>query len=167
MSKESRVEVSRRIEAPASRIFDIVATPQRHVDFDGSDMLRGSDIDHPLSAVGETFTMEMHRMGRDYLMINHVVELEPGRRFFWAPSPGDASSAPDDDPTKIGLPAGYRWGFVLTPDGDAATVVTEVFDPGPLPDLLADDGGKWINGSTTVRESMAATLARIEQLATA
>ena len=31
------VEVSRRIEAPAARIFEILADPQRHVDFDGSD----------------------------------------------------------------------------------------------------------------------------------
>src|SRR5271157_2790595 len=36
------VEVSRRIEAPATHIFRILANPQRHVDFDGSGMLRGA-----------------------------------------------------------------------------------------------------------------------------
>jgi hypothetical protein len=36
------VEVSRRIEAPAAFIFEIVANPQRHTEFDGFDMLRGA-----------------------------------------------------------------------------------------------------------------------------
>ena len=42
MTGESKkVEVSRRIEAPATRIFKILANPHRHLDFDGSGMLRG------------------------------------------------------------------------------------------------------------------------------
>ena len=41
MTVESKpVEVSRRIEAPPALIFEILANPQRHMDFDGSDMLR-------------------------------------------------------------------------------------------------------------------------------
>jgi hypothetical protein len=37
MVDESKpVEVSRRIEAPVTRIFEILANPQRHMDFDGS-----------------------------------------------------------------------------------------------------------------------------------
>ncbi len=66
------VEVSRRIEAPATRIFEIVANPQRHMDFDGSDMLRGAVFDRPISGVGDAFTMKMNfdRLGGDYLMLN-------------------------------------------------------------------------------------------------
>ena len=61
MAEESKlVEVSRRIEAPAVLIFKILANPQRHVDFDGSDMLRGPVLDRPISDVGDTFTMKMH-----------------------------------------------------------------------------------------------------------
>jgi hypothetical protein len=42
MSEESKpIEVSRRIEAAAAPIFEILANPQRHMDFDGPDMLRG------------------------------------------------------------------------------------------------------------------------------
>ena len=71
MTEESKpVEVSRRIEAPAARVFQILASPQRHMEFDGSDMLRGAVFNHPISGVGETFTMKMHRLGRDYLMLN-------------------------------------------------------------------------------------------------
>jgi hypothetical protein len=161
------LEVSRRIEAPASHIFEILANPQRHMDFDGSAMLRGAVLDRPVSGVGDTFTMKMHRLGDDYLMINYVVEFEPDRRIFWEPAPGDPSRAEDNDPSKVGIPAGYRWGYVLTPDGDDATVVTEVFDYGPLPEDLLHDGGTWINGSNSVPESMAATLERLEKISTA
>jgi len=158
------LEVSRRIEAPAATIFAILANPQRHMDFDGSDMLRGADLNRPISDVGDTFTMKMHRLGEDYLMLNYVVEFEPDRRIFWKPAPGDPSRAENDDPAKVGIPAGYRWGYVLTPDGDEATVVTEVFDRGPLPEDLLSDGGTWINGKTSMLESMGASLEKLEKI---
>jgi hypothetical protein len=78
--ESNRVEVSRRIEASAALIFKILADPQRHIEFDGSGMLRGAVLDSPISDVGDTFTMKMHRLGDDYLMINYVVEFEPDRR---------------------------------------------------------------------------------------
>lgn len=159
-------EVSRRIEAPASRIFEILANPRRHGDFDGSGMVRGAVSDHPLSGVGDTFTMKMRRLGDDYLMINYVVEFETDRRIFWEPAPGDPSRAEGDDPSKVGIPAGYRWGYILAPDGDDATVVTEVFDHGPLPEHLLSDGGAWINGTNSVLESMTASLVRLEKIST-
>ena len=53
--KSKPVEVSRRIEAPAALIFKILANPQRHVDFDGSAMLRGAVLDRPISDVGDNF----------------------------------------------------------------------------------------------------------------
>jgi len=160
------VEVSRRIEVPATRIFRILANPQCHVDFDGSGMLRGAVLDRPISKVGDTFTMKMHRLGDDYLMLNYVVEFELDRRIFWEPAPGDPSRAEDNDPSKVGIPAGYRWGYILAPDGDNATVVTEVFDSGPLPEDLFLDGGAWINGTNPIIESMAASLERVEKIST-
>jgi hypothetical protein len=160
------INVSRRIEAPAALIFKILANPQRHVDFDGSGMLRGVVFDRPISQVGDTFTMRMHRLGDDYLMINYVVEFEPDLRIFWEPAPGDPSRAEGDDPSKVGIPAGYRWGYILTPDGEDSTVVTEVFDCGPLPEDLLRDGGAWINGTNSVRESMAASLQKLEKIST-
>ncbi len=167
MAQERKsVDVSRRIEAPAALLFKILADPKRHVDFDGSDMLRGAVLDRPLTDVGDTFTMKMHRLGDDYLMLNYVVEFERDRRIFWEPAPGDPSRAEDNDPSKVGIPAGYRWGYILAPDGDDATVVTEVFDPGPLPEDLLRDGGAWINGTNSVRQSMTASLERLEKIST-
>src|SRR5947199_5898394 len=97
------VEASRRIDAPAASIFKILATPQRHTDFDGSGMIRGAVVNRPISDVGDTFTMKMHRLGDDYLMINYVVEFEPDRRIFWEPAPGDPSRAENDHPSKTGI----------------------------------------------------------------
>jgi hypothetical protein len=164
--ENKRVEVSRRIEAPADRIFDVVANPQRHTEIDGSGMLRGALVDSPISGVGDSFTIKMHRLGDDYLMINHVVEFEPSRRISWEPAPGDPSRTEGGDPSKVGIAAGYRWGFILAPDGDDATIVTEVFDFSRVSEDLLRDGGTWINGSTSVLESMAATLERLEETST-
>jgi hypothetical protein len=171
MSEESKpVEVSRRIGAPPAIIFNILANPQRHMDFDGSDMLRGAVHDGPISDVGDTFTMKMHRLGDDYLMLNYVVEFEPDRRICWEPAPGDPSRAEGDDPSKVGIPAGYRWGYILTPDGDRATVVTEVFDYGTVKEeirrSLQGDGAAWINGRNTMLESMAASLEKLDRIST-
>ncbi len=167
VAEESKpVQVSRRIEAPAALIFKMLANPQSHVDFDGSGMLRGAVLDRPISDVGDTFTMKMHRLGDDYLMLNYVVDFELDQRIFWEPAPGDPSRAENNDPSKVGIPAGYRWGYILTPDGDDATVVTEVFDSGPLPEDLLRDGGAWIDGTNPVLESMAASLERLEEIST-
>jgi hypothetical protein len=171
MSEEIKpIEVSRRIEAPAAHIFEVLANPQRHMDFDGSGMLRGAVLDRPISEVGDTFTMKMHRLGDDYLMLNYVVEFEPNRRIFWEPAPGDPSRAEGDDPSKVGIPAGYRWGYTLVPDGDDATVVTEVFDFGRVKEevrqSLLSDGGTWINGNNSMLESMTASLKRLEKIIT-
>jgi hypothetical protein len=170
MSEESKqIEVSRKIGAATAPIFEILANPQRHMDFDGSDMLRGAVLDRPISDVGDTFTMKMNRLGGDYLMLNYVVEFEPDRRIFWEPAPGDPSRT-DGDPSKVGIPAGYRWGYILTPDGDDATVVTEVFDYGTVTEeirqSLLSDGGVWINGNNSVLESMTASLERLEKIIT-
>jgi hypothetical protein len=166
-AEAKRVEVSRKITAPAARIFKVLADPRCHPDFDGSGMLRGAIAEGPITGVGDTFTMKMQRLGDDYLMINYVVEFEPDRRIFWTPAPGDPSRAENDDPSKVGIPAGYRWGYILTPDDDHATVVTEVLDLGPLPDDLLRDGGAWINTTNSVAESMTASLERLDQIATA
>jgi hypothetical protein len=150
------VEVSRRIEAPAARIFEILANPQLHIDFDGSGMLRGAVFDRPVSGVGDGFSMKMNRQGSDYLMLNLVVEFEPGRRIFWEPAPGDLPPA-GGDPSNVGIPAGYRWGYILTPDGDDATIVTEVFDYGSAPTEIREavrEGGEWVAAITASLEKL-------------
>lgn len=154
------VEVSRRIPAPPSRIFEILANPSRHVDLDGSGMLRGAVSSAVVSAVGDVFSMKMfvEPIG-DYEMMNFVVEYEEDRRIGWEPAPGD-DVASEGGTYPIGVPAGHRWSFALTPDGPDATVVTEIFDCTSSPEDLreaVEDGATWI-------DAMTATLARLEEL---
>ena len=86
--------VSRRIGAPASEIFRILADPGRHGELDGSGMLRGVVSGTAISGVGNVFVMKMYfsELG-EYQMINHVVEYEPGRRIGWEPEAGPAPDA--------------------------------------------------------------------------
>ena len=168
MTESTRsVEVSRRIEASPERIFDVLARPQRHADFDGSRMVTGAVEAHRISGVGERFTTTMHRLGRDYEMINHVVEFEKNRAVAWEPSPGDLDTA-GDDPAKIGVPAGYRWGFRLVPESETLTLVTEFFDCGTEGNqwILEQEGGSWINGHNPVIGSMERTLELLESIST-
>ena len=165
MSEETlRVAASRRIDVPATAIFEILANPNRHSEFDGSDMLRGVVIGRPISGVGETFTIQMHRLGRDYEMINHVVEFEMDRLIVWEPSPGDIDTA-GGDPSKMGVPSGYRWGYQLVPDGPSATMVTEFFDCRTEKNrwILEREDGGWINGSNSVAASINRTLSMLER----
>jgi hypothetical protein len=153
------VEVSRRINAPADRIFAILADPARHTELDGSGMLRGLVSGSAISGVGDVFLMQMYfePLG-DYVMINRVVQYERERRIGWEPAPGDAVSAQDD--FTVGVAPGHRWSFDLTPDGEAATIVTETFDCSAAPESLRRalrNGGTWI-------EAMRTTLARLDAL---
>jgi uncharacterized protein YndB with AHSA1/START domain len=68
------IRVSRRIDAPASEIFQVLVDPSRHTDFDASGMLRGAASDAVVGGVGDVFVMNMHhpRVG-DYQMDNSVV----------------------------------------------------------------------------------------------
>ncbi|MEU8382704.1 hypothetical protein [Streptosporangium sp. NPDC048865] len=156
------VSVSRRIPAPASRIFDILTDPARHIDLDGSGMLRGAVSPRPVSGVGDVFTMKMHyrRLG-DYEMINHIVEYETNRRLAWEPEAG--LGHPDSLPEGSSARWGHRWGFVLTPDGPDATIVTHTYDCSRVPEKIRkdmDNGRVWIVGMT-------ATLERLDALSAA
>ena len=127
-------------------------------------MLRGSVRDGLISKTGDTFTMKMHRLGEDYFMINHVVDFEQDRRIFWEPAPGDISRAEGNDASKVGIPAGYRWGYILTPESEYVTLVTEIFDYSAVSAELLRDGGSWINGNNSLIESITASLEKLEKI---
>jgi len=147
------IQVSRRIEAPASAVFRILADPTMHTELDGSGMLRGAVTSDSPIAEGDVFVMKMYfsEIG-DYEMNDHVVEFEQDRRIGWEPV--DGAGHPNE-----GTRMGHRWSFVLDPDGRDAALVTEVFDCSRTPELGMDNGRMWI-------ESMMATLERLDQVAT-
>jgi uncharacterized protein YndB with AHSA1/START domain len=148
------VAVSRRIYAPARHIFQVLADPVRHPQFDGSDSLRGAGTDVVITGVGDVFVMKMYfsHLG-DYEMNNHVVEYEHDRRIGWEPEAGRGHP-------REGRSLGQRWSYQLTPDGPDATVVTEIYDCSRAPAEARagmDNGNVWV-------ESMGKSLERLDAL---
>jgi uncharacterized protein YndB with AHSA1/START domain len=155
------VTVSRRIEAPAHAVFQILADPRRHLDLDGSGMLRGAVTSTAISGVGDVFVMKMHfeTLG-DYEMNNHVVEYVPDRRIGWEPEAGRGH--PDASAEAGRGRWGHRWSYELQPAGPDATIVTEIYDCSRAPEdqrLGMDDGRMWI-------DSMTRTLERLDRICT-
>jgi hypothetical protein len=154
-----RVAVSRRIDAPASEIFAILADPKRHPDLDGSGMVRGAVSDTVVTGVGDVFVMKMYYAEHgDYEMKNHVVEYERDRRIGWEPEAGRGHPDESSDEARWG----HRWIFDLLADGPDATIVTEIYDCSSTPEhesAAMDDGRIWI-------DAMTQTLARLDALCT-
>jgi len=152
------VSVSRTIEAPADKLFELLAHPASHPLIDGSGMLReGSG--GVISSVGDVFTMRMHNdeMG-DYEMANHVVEYEPNRRIGWAPVLKSASRP--EDQAEIGDRSEHRWTYELMPLDATSTLVTETYDCSRAPEWLR----KAVTGGTRWVASMTATLEKLDTL---
>ena len=155
------VSVSRRIEAPAERLFALLADSANHPLIDGSGMVREPVPAASLSRTGDAFVMDMHHHEfGDYQMRNEVVEYEAGRRLIWEPVP---VRTPEEEREGAGGPGLYRWGYELSPDGPGATLVTETFDCSRSPEHLREavrEGEGW-------RDAMTASLARLDLLAQA
>jgi len=141
-------------EAWGYEIFSLLATPSRHLELDGSGMLRGTEYEGQLHAVGDVFLMRMHNeQFGDYVMRNVVVEFEPDRRIAWAPTRYDLD---DDEDWE------HRWGFTLEPDGAHATVVTETYDLTRSP----QEARRIMRGGTVWLAGMERTLERIDAVTT-
>lgn len=97
------------VQAPADRVFDLLADPRRHPDFDGSGSVRGAISGPERLSLGAKFGMDM-RLLVPYRVSSQVKEFEEGRRIAWA---------------HIG---GHRWRYELQPMPDGSTLVTETFD---------------------------------------
>jgi len=120
---EQRVSATRRIAAPASAIYRIVADPAGHVRLDGSGMLDAAPDARPLTEVGQTFDMEMDRTPLGdipglvkYAVRNTVTQIEPDRLVEWTIG---AVGQP---------PFGHVYGWRLEPVSDTETDVTNYCD---------------------------------------
>lgn len=152
------VSVSRKIGAPAEKLFGILTRPASHPLIDGSGMLREATSDPVLTGVGDVFTMTMHNdeMG-DYEMSNHVVEYELNRRISWEPVL-KAASRPEDQ-QDIGDRSEHRWTYELTPVDPTTTLVTETYDCSRAPEWLrhaVKGGSRWTGSMTATLERLAA-----------
>jgi hypothetical protein len=110
MARSDIVSGTRTVGAPAQDIFDLLATPARHREIDGSGTVRGVQPRTPdrLSA-GARFGMEM-RIGLPYKILNEVVEFDEPIRIAWRHF------------------GGHVWRYLLEPVDEQHTRVTEQFD---------------------------------------
>lgn len=111
------IVVRSTVDVPAGELFAVLADPRRHVEIDGSGMLRRGVDSRPVTAAGQVFTMEMHypALG-DYRTENHVVDFVDGRTIAWM-------TAREGRP-----PAGVRWTWELQPVDDGTTTIVHTYD---------------------------------------
>jgi hypothetical protein len=118
-----RVSATRRIGAPAHKLFEIVSDPAGHVEIDGSGIRVAAPEARRLTAVGETFDIDMDRaplgdipdMGK-YKVRNTVTQIVPDRLFEWAPGGVDRP------------PAGHVYGWQIEPVSDTESEVSNYCD---------------------------------------
>ena len=73
-TQDKKIAVQRTIDASAKDLFEVLSNPQRHAGLDGSGFVRSDDRTDRITAVGQTFRMNMTgpHMGGDYQTDNHV-----------------------------------------------------------------------------------------------
>ena len=115
---DSKVVVSRTIEAPADAIFDFLTNPANHVALDGSGFVRSVEHGDRISKVGQVFTMNMQgeHMGGEYKTDNHVSGYVHDKLVAW-----QTASAGTE-------PKGWEWMWELEPEGQGQTAVTLTYD---------------------------------------
>jgi hypothetical protein len=144
MSGDRSVSVSRVINAPAQKIFDILADPAMHPVIDGSDSVKKSIDSNPSRlSDGAKFGMGM-RIGLPYRIKNTVVEFEDGKRIAWR---------------HFGR---HVWRYELEPAA-GGTKVTESFD---WSNAISPGFIERMGYPKKHPEGMAATLERLEREAT-
>lgn len=129
MNDDKRITVTRTIDASAAELFEVLSLPQRHVEIDGSGFVRSVDHGDRISAVGQTFTMNMtgEHMGGDYQTDNHVTGYGENRLLAWQPAPAGTE------------PKGWEWVWDLTPQGPDSTEVRLTYDWGKVTDQTVLD----------------------------
>ena len=117
---DQRIEVDRSIAADPSAIFEILRSPEGHVQIDASGMLMSASGE-PADAVGDEFTVHMDREAlRDfelgeYEVVVRMTTFERDREIAWTV---DGALDP---------PIGHTYGYRLEPV-DGGTKVTSYSD---------------------------------------
>lgn len=102
------------INAPAEKIFSILADPRRHKEIDGSSTIQGIINGPDKLVLGSKFGMQMH-LGIDYRIRNTVVEYSENQLIAWR---------------HLGR---WIWRYELVNIGPQQTQVTETFDASRAP----------------------------------
>lgn len=127
MAEDKKQVVTGTVNASPENVFAVLADPARHAEIDGSSMCVGCPTG-PITGVGESFVMDMHREGLGkYQVRNEVTEFEPGKRFAWRTKL--ETSSPEIDAFLGDIKAGgTTWAYSLEPTGEGRTKVTHTYD---------------------------------------
>jgi uncharacterized protein YndB with AHSA1/START domain len=144
------VSVQRFIAAPPEKIFDVIANPARHPDFDGSGSVKAAEAGSAERlSLGAQFGMSMKR-GIGYSMLNTVTEFEENRRIAWSPKPANGRG---------GRWVGRIWRYELQPV-DGGTKVTETWD-------ISEEALRFVlryAGAGQTRKAMEKSLDRLDSI---
>jgi uncharacterized protein YndB with AHSA1/START domain len=102
------------IKAPASAIFELLATPASHQLFDGSGTIQSAISGPERLFLGAQFSMAM-KIKLPYRIKNTVVAFEENKKISWCHL------------------MKWTWTYELTELGDGFTQVTESFDASTVP----------------------------------
>lgn len=151
MSDDTRISVSRTIDAPAAAIFEALTLPAHHVRLDGSGFVRSAVGTDRISGTGDVFTMNMEgdHMGGEYQTDNHVTGYEKDKLLAWQTAPAGTQ------------PPGWEWVWELTPQGPDQTEVTQTYDWSRVTDkeLLSQNLFPLVS-----RDQLEDTLAKVAEL---
>lgn len=142
------VSGTRTIAAPASAIFELLASPARHAEIDGSDMVQAARPSGPERlSLGAKFGMDMKIFGVvPYRISNTVKEFVENERIAWAHF------------------GGHIWRYELEAIDDTTTKVTESFEWGTakFPPMY-----EWVGYPKQHEGNIASTLEKLEAAVTA
>jgi hypothetical protein len=122
MTSVHRLAVRGVVAAPPATVFRIVCDPKMQVEIDGSGMLQAAPDSKPLTAVGDTFEMEMDReplgdlpMGK-YKALNTVTRIVSDALLEWNVGSKERGAF------------GHVYGWEMVAVGDHETEVTNYCD---------------------------------------
>jgi uncharacterized protein YndB with AHSA1/START domain len=135
------------INAPANKIFDLLANPASHRLFDGSDTIQNSVSGPNRLFLGAQFSMAM-KIKVPYRIKNTVVAFEENRKISWCHL------------------MKWTWTYELAELGNGSTQVTESFDANAIPGYAA----RWLKITVAIAHNpkwMAKSLVRLKTLSEA
>ena len=130
------------INAPADKIFAILANPHRHKEIDGSATIQENISGPDKLVLGSKFGMKMH-LGIDYRIRNTVVEYKENELIAWR---------------HLGR---WIWRYELVNIGPLQTQVTETFDASRAP-LIAKAWLSFRKAYPWTQKAVAKTLVRLK-----
>jgi uncharacterized protein YndB with AHSA1/START domain len=125
--------VSTTVNAPAEKVFSVLADPATHEAIDGTGWVREPLDGDRLTQTGQIFRMRMYHDNHPdkfYEMANKVIAFEPDRAIGWKPG-----QEGEDGALEFG---GWTWGYGLEPVGAQQTQVTLTYDWSAVPAQLRE-----------------------------